>query len=504
VNHQIGHYSLRFNNYDNIDSANWTVYYHYSATGPPVDSINSVNTIAVGDQQIIPQWGLAIRIKQNSYVCSDTTNDCLLREKLALPLSSKMIFADTSQRWLSGVEHNQGWSPVNWNMTGSFDSDILNYIPSIDSINQSYCYTSNFYDPNFEYYGMLDGIIAPGIMARYNGCGINPIGIPGSPISTENNYRSFAALEQPTVFHPSVDIVFTSDKSKWTRCPVIELNDDENTSLNNGKPGMLRQSSSIDKDGNKLGDAGYNAFEANPNGDTPTGMGWFPGYAIDVESGRRLNMAYCENSTLTDDNGTDMIWNPTERLFDQNGDPKLGGQHTIYVFGGEFNNMPNYDEGTFIHEKLSAENSTDFRAVYGNLSWVMQPLLSAGETLNSSDIRVKARINKEFKDRELTNLNNSRPMFEWDVVPYQQVGLQEKEQVVSELSIYPNPTNGIFNVYWENLEIDKIQIFSYQGNLVYSENVTKYETQKQIDLQQLNSGIYIVRVGEEVRKIVLH
>lgn len=504
VSHQIGHYSLRFNSYDNIDSASWTVYYHYNSNGPAVDSVQSVNTIAVGDQQIIPQWGLAIRIKQSKYVCKANANNCVLREKLALPLTTELVHDDTNNIWLTGVKHNQGWSPLNWNMTGVFNPEEPSLYPANDPLNQDICYSSNFYDANFEYFGMLDGIIAPGRMARFNGCGFNPVAIPGSPIAGVNNYRSFSALEQSTVFHPSVDIVFTSDKSKWTRCPVIELNDDENTSLNNGKPGMLRQSPSVDKEGNQLGDSGYNAAEANPNGDTPIGMGWFPGYAIDVETGRRLNMAYCENSTLVDDNGTDMIWNPTDRLFDQNGDPKLGGQHTIYVFGGEFHDMPNYDEGEFIHQKLSAENSTDFRAVYGNLSWVMQPLLSEGETLNSSDVRVKARINKEFKDRELTNLNDSRPMFEWEVVPYEEVGLEEKEKIASELSIFPNPTNGIFNVRWENLNIDEIKVFSYQGKMVYSEEVSKSENQKQIDLEGLNSGIYIVRVGEEVRKIVLH
>jgi hypothetical protein len=504
VNYLIGHYSIKFKDYNNIDSANWTVYYHTTLNLPAVDSVHSDNTIAVGDQQIIPQWGLAIRIKQSKYVCSDGSNSCVIREQLALPLSSEVIFADTSQKWLTGVKHNQGWSPVNWNMTGTHNPSTLTSVPSIDPINQPTCYQSNSYDPNFEYYGMLDGIIAPGVMARNNGCGYNPVGIPDN-ITSIAQYRSVLnRIDQPTVFHPSVDIVFTADKSKWTRCPVIELNNDESTSLNNGKPGMLRQSPSVDKDGNQPGDAGYNASEANPNGNTPNGMGWFPGYAIDVESGRRLNMAYGENSTLVNDNGTDMIWNPTERLFDQNGDPKLGGQHTIYVFGGELHDMPNYDEGAFIHQKLTAETSTDFRAVYGNLSWVMQPLLNAGETLNSTDVRVKARINKEFKNRELTNLNNSRPMFEWEVVPYEQVGVEKEEITISELSIYPNPTNGIFSVSWDNLEVEKIQIFSYQGNLIYTQDVANNENKKQIDLQGLNSGIYIVKVGEEVRKIVLH
>ncbi len=44
-----------------------------------------------------------------------------------------------------------------------------------------------------------------------------------------------------------------------------------------------------------------------------TGMGWFPGYAIDVATGERLNIVYGESSWLTGDNGADMMWNPSTR-----------------------------------------------------------------------------------------------------------------------------------------------------------------------------------------------
>ena len=60
-------------------------------------------------------------------------------------------------------------------------------------------------------------------------------------------------------------------------------------------------------------------------------MGWFPGYAIDVETGERLNMAFGEDSWLGGDNGRDMIWNPTSRRYSGvNGDVVWGGKHTIF------------------------------------------------------------------------------------------------------------------------------------------------------------------------------
>ncbi|MBK9593574.1 MAG: hypothetical protein IPO32_19435 [Crocinitomicaceae bacterium] len=85
-------------------------------------------------------------------------------------------------------------------------------------------------------------------------------------------------------------------KQKWTRCPVIETSHVKSQAIGNSSMMKLRESNSVDQNGN-----------AEPG----TGMGWFPGYAIDVETGTRLNMAFGENSWLAGSNGSDMIWNPS-------------------------------------------------------------------------------------------------------------------------------------------------------------------------------------------------
>src|SRR5690606_13309553 len=83
----------------------------------------------------------------------------------------------------------------------------------------------------------------------------------------------------------SVDIVFTTDKSQWSRCVVVETANPEQyapifggiyNTLGNSENFDLRNSPSVgkeDNDGDGLPD---------PDGDG-IGMGWFPGYAIDVE-----------------------------------------------------------------------------------------------------------------------------------------------------------------------------------------------------------------------------
>ena len=108
--------------------------------------------------------------------------------------------------------------------------------------------------------------------------------------------------------------------------------------------------------------------EANPNGNQPVGMSWFPGYAIDVGTGERLNMAFGEDSWLGADNGKDMIFNPSDRIYGSGGGfggggVYAGGQHWIYVFKnsqyeeGSSNRMPTYDGGNYLYENLEANAS---------------------------------------------------------------------------------------------------------------------------------------------------
>ncbi len=86
----------------------------------------------------------------------------------------------------------------------------------------------------------------------------------------------------------------------------------------------IRSHASVDKRGRQPGDQGYNASEANASGGQPVGMSWFPGYAIDVGTGERLNMAFGEDSWLGADNGNDMIFNPSARIYSGGGGQ--GGQ----------------------------------------------------------------------------------------------------------------------------------------------------------------------------------
>ena len=78
-----------------------------------------------------------------------------------------------------------------------------------------------------------------------------------------------------------------------------------------------------------------------------------------------------------------------------------------------------------------------------------------------------------------------------------------------EVTIYPNPTNGIFNMDFKN-DVNNIRVVDILGKVVYSEKIASEtaDTTKRIDLSNLNNGLYIVSVtndnGTSNYKIILN
>ena len=130
-------------------------------------------------------------------------------------------------------------------------------------------------------------------------------------------------------------------------------------------------------------------------------MGWFPGYAINVETGERLNMAFGENSSLTGQNSQDMLWNPTSEVYDANGNEVFGGGHYIFVFdrnGYRYDkDVPLYDYGSWIMEKLGSGLVSPKRDVWKDCIWAAIPILEPGQQLLSSNIEINLRVVKDYE-----------------------------------------------------------------------------------------------------------
>jgi hypothetical protein len=98
-------------------------------------------------------------------------------------------------------------------------------------------------------------------------------------------------------------------------------------------------------------------------------MGWFPGYVINVETGERLNIMFGEDSRYPNQNGTDMLWNPTAETVLGSSDYVMGGRHYIYILGANnqlykdfkkdqrasnYYKTPSYDEGKWAWKMLTS------------------------------------------------------------------------------------------------------------------------------------------------------
>jgi len=92
----------------------------------------------------------------------------------------------------------------------------------------------------------------------------------------------------------------------------------------------------------------------------------------------------------------------------------------------------------------------------------------------------------------------------WMIFSYSDVGINPVDSVNFE--IYPNPSSGELIIENGELIINKIEIFDTVGKIVSSNYQISLSSHQKIDISNLNSGIYFVKVtterGEIVKKIV--
>jgi hypothetical protein len=71
-----------------------------------------------------------------------------------------------------------------------------------------------------------------------------------------------------------------------------------------------------------------------------------------------------------------------------------------------------------------------------------------------------------------------------------------KENGAAAVSVYPNPNNGHFAVALSDLKDAKIEIYSMEGRLVYSERINGATNIQEMDLTGLANGVYQIRVSD--------
>ena len=193
----------------------------------------------------------------------------------------------------------------------------------------------------------------------------------------------------------------------------------------------------------------------DPDGDG-IGMGWFPGYAIDVETGERLNIFFGENSVYSSANeqrlqstggiGGDMMWNPDDELIYPNspGDISLFktfGQHFVYVTKTPYDGCE-----TFRKRFVPGGNFTTKFPAITEITWTGIPLTngtltSYSEGLIPDPVTVQLRVTNPYGVAEGTGTNQGHPAYRFtlDNVAARDLVEANVDSTLQNINAVPNP-----------------------------------------------------------------
>jgi len=492
-----------------VDSCEWVITRTFEGI---TESLNSDFPIGTYNEQLFPEWGISVTIKQSEYTPDPETVQA--SGYFTPPIGATISYSDSSKIWLTGVEDSDQNYPTNWIRVGS-NIPPMDPDPSCSDnlwINNPCFYydRSPILDPGQKWESLLSGTITAFKYLGFESFGM-PLGSPASVAGGGNGYfnvSSAIGAYRIQTMH-DVDIVLTNDKDFWTRCVVIEMNDNENQTVGESDVLEIRNQASVDKDGDPI--------------EGETGMGWFPGYAINVNTGQRLNMIFGENSWLAGENGNDMIWNPSSNLVSSTNEPLLGGMHYVYVLNA-VNGMPIYDKGKYAYENLSLKTNTGHKNVFGSCTWVWEPMLEPFHEVLESDVTIQARVNKPYTEYpETQSTNQGRPRYEFTISAEDMVRFEQTDVLKSLLdiiNIVPNPYYAYSE--YEQTRLDNrvkftnlpqkcnITIFSMAGQLIKQIEKDNEITSLDWDITNMKgvpitSGVYIIHVevpgvGEKVLK----
>ena len=502
------------------------------------DTIFCDTTTVYGDEKMIIDKGISITINQpyefgrigvgQIYYDNEWHNyETVVAENNGV-ITSSIEFQNPEQVWLDGIRDtdNAGASSVlNWIRSGTYastgteggEASDNDYAMSSSAYNAG---ASKPWDPNENYENIARGSWAPYLLTTNSKQGFNsnpgPVAAPNSRIA--DRFRKMN----------SVDIVLTSDKSLWTRCPVIEMCMDNKLSEGNVNRFILRRHASVDKEGKPYVDTiigndtilfsdwlhadnpEYVSYDDNdPNYISPMGMGWFPGYAIDVESGMRLNLMFGEDSYLEDLNGRDMIFNPAKlqkttveaddglyQLLDPvvvrgaDSEPVMGGKHYVYIFRQDSIAVassspwkefvcPAYDAGArtfktlnFIQKANNANQQDIFNIEFYKLvQWVGMPMGIEDEDWlpEGNDCRIRIRLAKPYapgysqRDLEVMSedlmINDLRPQYTFSIEGLSPTfnDPEKTEEDLNLVTVVPNPYYA-YSEYESNALMNRVKI----------------------------------------------
>jgi len=463
------------------------------------DTILSERHIDAMNEQILADYGLTVKVKQEVRPGENQPD----RNGL---IGSRIEFANSAITWLAGVNDAEQQDVQNWIRSGGY-----NYynpavpIPPCNFDDNGLDTFGQFYENLLSEFSFTRGTWAPyalGAVEDKAGC---YFGV------------AKASTQGPLALLQGVDIVFTSDMSKWTRSLVLETNND---TLSEG--GVLKFNLRRHRSWNmEFNSDGTPKYASDPN---DTSFSWFPGYAINVETGERLNIVFGEDSYLASHNGRDMIWNPTDAVTDQAGNNVWGGRHFVYVSNTK------YDSCAAILSQLRNASVLIRNRAYRSFIWMGLPTVNKGfnllplkDGLIPTETAIKLRVTRPYAlyvPKGNDAVNNGYPWYQFntDAIAARKFTdannsyRSNKQALLDRMHVVPNPYYA--NSSNEANRIDArvriiglpkratISVYSLDGSLI--RKLDKDSDVSYIDWDIRNakglpiaSGMYLVHVNAE-------
>jgi hypothetical protein len=255
---------------------------------------------------------------------------------------------------------------------------------------------------------------------------------------------------------------------------------------------------------------------------------------------------YGENSWYSNENGADMIFNPTINV--TNSGYVFGGQHYIYVFGHQdlytANNKkaqrtastficPAYDQGKWTYDLLlkseKQTNSTfrirDKAMVYKNIMWTSIPIHNTAYDWLDNDVTIRLRVSRPYQKWSSTTgngvenpVNNNFPWYKFSTKNMECLTnvVDSAKLVMDLINVVPNPYYA--RSAYETDQLDTrikfinlpkactIKIFTLNGVLVRTLKKDNTETYVEWDIKNeadipVAGGVYLIHITDTKTKL---
>lgn len=466
----------------------------------------SNETIERINEQLIEEYGISVAIVQSDEPGDNADDSNGTIEAV------KVYSNPDGPQWLGGIPDggiNDGPFP---------DPPIYDYIKTEPPNG-----TSTDLDRQSSFAALGDGTWVPYTLCDWNPQSNNQPYLSPAWRSTSSGSVRFSNTMD---LLPNVDIVMTADKSMWSRCIVVETASEFYEDFGSGYSTEgdvvefdLRAGASRNLDGS--------------TDNSTNGLSYFPGYAINVETGERLNIFFGENSiydcssgsfnnmgefqSICDLNdfeggedaeprGRDMIWNPTSERFIQSGfiNPNTllevydGGHHMVYVTDEKYDECMGL-EGLF-RTNDPTSNVNKIKALR-KVRWTSYTLANPGTSMLSwdeglvpNDVTVHLRVDNAYQNYEGVGTNNGNPSYLFNtrgLGPTEVTSDEEKDTALDAISVVPNPYYG-----FSDYETDQFSNIVKITNLPAKATITIYSLEGKFIRQYVRDEQEMSTVGE--------